>query len=156
MPDQAQKILTAPIGKLPELAGAPFGPSAWHTITQEDIRLYAEVSGDHNPIHVDPEAAKKSPFGTVVAHGYLTLSRVVPLMKEIFKITEVGSGINYGLDRLRFPAPVPANSRVRLLGEISEVREIDGGYQVHISLTWELEGSRKPAAIANQVLRFYR
>lgn len=156
MAEQAQNFLTAPMDKLPELRGATFGPSSWHTLTQEDINLYAKVSGDHNPIHVDPEAARASPFGTVVAHGYLTLSLVVPLMKEIFTITEVGSGINYGLDKLRFPAPVPVNGRIRLHGEIADVKEIAGGYQIHVNLTWDVEGNDKPACVAEQVLRYYR
>lgn len=141
---------------LAELRGVTFGPSSWQTISQEDIDLYARVSGDYNPIHVDPEVAAAGPFGRIVAHGYLTLGRIVPLMAEVFEVTDMGSGINYGLDRLRFPAPVPVNSRIRLLGEITEVQPIPGGQQVHVTVTFEVEGSSKPACVVQQVLRYYK
>ncbi|GAA1805081.1 MaoC family dehydratase [Nesterenkonia flava] len=156
MAEEAQNRLSVTIDQLPELVGKTFGPSSWQRITQEDINLYAEVSGDHNPIHVDPEAGRNSPFGTVVAHGYLTLSRVVPLMAEVFEVTEIGSGINYGLDKLRFPAPVPVDGRIRLHGTVTDVKEIAGGYQVHADLVWDVEGNDKPACAAQQVLRYYR
>lgn len=156
MAEAAENRLSVTVDQLPELKGADFGPSSWQTITQEDIQQYADVSGDHNPIHTDPQAAAKSPFGTVVAHGYLTLSRVVPLMAEVFEVTELSSGINYGLDKLRFPAPVPAGGRIRIRGTVTEVTEIPGGYQVHADLTWDVEGNDKPACAAKQVLRYYR
>lgn len=156
MAEEAKNRLSVPVDKLPETQGKSFGPSSWHTITQEDITRYADISGDQNPIHVDPEAAAKSPFGTVVAHGYLTLSLVVPLMAEVFEVTGMSSGINYGLDKLRFPAPVPAGGRIRLRGEVSEVKEIQGGYQLEANLTWDVEGVEKPACVAQQVLRYYR
>lgn len=156
MAEAAENRLSVSVDQLPELQGATFGPSSWQVITQEDIQQYADVSGDHNPIHTDPEAAAKSPFGTVVAHGYLTLSRVVPLMAEVFEVTEISSGINYGLDKLRFPAPVPAGGRIRIRGTVTEVTEIPGGHQVHADLTWDVEGNEKPACVAKQVLRYYR
>lgn len=156
MAEEPQNKIVASMDELPELTGREFGPSSWHTITQEDILGYAEVSGDHNPIHVDPEVAAQSPFGTVVAHGYLTLSLVVPLMAEVFEIQNVGSGMNYGLDKLRFPAPVPAGGRIRIRGVVTEVQEISGGYQLHVDLTWEGEGIGKPVCFAQQVLRYYR
>lgn len=156
MSSAPQNPITVSIEDLPRVEGQSFGPSAWHTLTQADISAYADISGDHNPIHVDPEAAARSPFGTVVAHGYLTLSRVVPLMAEVFEITGASSGINYGLDKLRFPAPVPADGRIRLHGTVTSVKEIPGGYQVHADLTWDVEGNDKPACFAQQVLRYYR
>lgn len=156
MADTAENRLSVSVDQLPELQGATFGPSSWQTITQEDIQQYADVSGDHNPIHTDPEAAAQSPFGTVVAHGYLTLSRMVPLMAEVFEVTEISSGINYGLDKLRFPAPVPAGGRIRIRGTVTEVAEIPGGHQVHADLTWDVDGNEKPACVAKQVLRYYR
>ena len=156
MADTAENRLSVSVDQLPELQGATFGPSSWQVITQEDIQQYADVSGDHNPIHTDPEAAAQSPFGTVVAHGYLTLSRMVPLMAEVFEVTEISSGINYGLDKLRFPAPVPAGGRIRIRGTVTEVAEIPGGHQVHADLTWDVDGNEKPACVAKQVLRYYR
>lgn len=156
MAEAVQNRLSVSVDQLPELRGSTFGPSSWQTITQGDIQRYADVSGDHNPIHTDPEAAGQSPFGTVVAHGYLTLSRVVPLMAEVFEVTDISSGINYGLDKLRFPAPVPAGGRIRLRGTVTEVKEITGGYQIHADLVWDVEGNDKPACAAQQVLRYYR
>jgi acyl dehydratase len=110
--------LRTTIDGIPELAGHTFGPSSWFQVTQDDVDAYAQVSRDHNPIHVDPAAAARSPFGRTVAHGYLTLSLVVPLMAEVFEVTDMGTGMNYGLDRLRFPAPVPVGARIRLRGEV--------------------------------------
>ena len=149
-------ILTTPIDGLPTLVGRTFGPSSWRTITQEDVAAYAAVSGDDNPIHLDPVFAAGTPFGGTIVHGYLTLSLVVPMMAEVFEVTGVGVGINYGLDRLRFPAPVPVGSRVRVVGEVLAVEEIAGGYQVAPRVTFEIEGGTKPACVADMVLRYYK
>jgi acyl dehydratase len=156
MPTDYQNALVTPVEGLPALKGRSFGPSSWQSITQEDINLYAKVSGDYNPIHIDPDAAAAGPFGTIVAHGYLTLGRIVPMMDEIFEVTGMSAGVNYGLDKLRFPAPVPVDGRIRIHGEVTDVKEIVGGYQVHTDVTWEVEGSNKPACVAHQVLRYYR
>ncbi|WP_156760065.1 MaoC family dehydratase [Microbacterium karelineae] len=144
------------IDDLPELAGRSFGPSGWHEVTQEEVDLYAKVSGDDNPIHIDAEFAAATPFGTRIAHGLLTLSLVVPLMREVFHVTGVGMGINYGMNRVRFPAPVPVGSRIRVRGEVTEVTEVTGGYQIVNAVTFEVEGSDKPACAAELVLRYYR
>lgn len=149
------KISTT-VDQLPDLAGSTFGPSSWMQITQEDVNAYADVSRDHNPIHVDPEAAARSPFGRTVVHGYLTLSLVVPLMAEVFTVTDMGTGMNYGLDRLRFPAPVPVGGRVRLRGEITETTPIENGNQIKVSVIFEVEGSTKPACVAEMILRYYK
>jgi acyl dehydratase len=156
MTSLSEGILTTPIDDLPTLVGRHFGPSSWRQITQEDVAAFAELSGDRNPIHLDPEFAKGTPFGTTIAHGYLTLSLVVPMMAEVFEVTGVGVGINYGLDRLRFPAPVPVGSRVRVVGEVLTVEEVAGGYQVAPRVTFEIEGGTKPACVADMVLRYYR
>lgn len=156
MPTEYQNVLATPIEDLPTLKGKTFGPSAWQSITQEDINLYAKVSGDYNPIHIDSEAAATGPFGTIVAHGYLTLGRIVPMMDEIFVVTGMSAGVNYGLDKLRFPAPVYVDGRIRIHGEVTDVKEITGGYQIHANVTWEVEGGDKPACVAQQVLRYYR
>lgn len=144
------------IDELPELAGRSFGPSSWHEVTQEEVDLYAKVSGDDNPIHIDADFAAATPFGTRIAHGLLTLSLVVPLMREVFQVTGVGMGINYGMNRVRFPAPVPVGSRIRVHGEVTEVTDVPGGHQLVSAVTFEVEGSAKPACAAELVLRYYR
>ncbi|HRO30720.1 MULTISPECIES: MaoC family dehydratase [Micrococcaceae] len=147
--------LRTTIDGLPELVGRTFGPSSWFRVTQDDVDAYAQVSRDHNPIHVDPEAAARSPFGRTVAHGYLTLSLVVPLMAEVFEVTDMGTGMNYGLDRLRFPAPVPVGSTIRLRGEVLGTVPLAAGQQVTVRVTFEVEGSAKPACVADLLLRYY-
>lgn len=150
------EILTTPIDDLPTLVGRTFGPSSWREITQEEVTEYARLSGDDNPVHLDPDFAAKTPFGGTIVHGYLTLGLVAPLMAEIFAVTGVGVGINYGLDRLRFPAPVPVGSRVRVVGEVLAVDSIAGGFQVSSRVTFEIEGGTKPACVADMVLRYYK
>ncbi|THG29524.1 MaoC family dehydratase [Naasia lichenicola] len=147
-----------PLDELPDLVGRSFGPSSWRTITQDEVAAYAELSGDRNPIHLDPDFAAGTAFGGTIAHGYLTLSLIVPLMAEVFQVTGVGVGINYGLDRLRFPAPVPVGSRIRALVHLVSVDPIagDSGYQVVARVTFEIDGGAKPACVADQVLRYYR
>ncbi|UUT36222.1 MaoC family dehydratase [Microbacterium elymi] len=115
-----------------------------------------KLSGDDNPIHVDADFAAATPFGTRIVHGLLTLSLVVPLMREVFTITEVGMGINYGLNRVRFPSPVPVGSRIRVTGEVSNVTEVAGGWQIEVPITFEIEGGAKPACVAELVLRYYK
>lgn len=152
----SEGILTTPVDDLPTLVGRAFGPSSWRTITQAEVQSFADLSGDHNPVHLDPEFAAGTPFGGTIVHGYLTVSLVVPMMAEVFRVTEVGVGINYGFDRLRFPAPVPVGSRVRVRGEVLAVDEIPGGFQVAPRVTWEIEDGAKPAAVADMLLRYYR
>lgn len=141
---------------LPGLEGAEFGPSSWREVTQEEVDLYAVVSGDDNPIHIDEEFAATTPFGTRIAHGLLTLSLVVPLMREVFEVSGASMGINYGMNRVRFPAPVPVGSRIRLSGRVDAVTDIGGGWQLEVPVTFEIEGGEKPACVAELVLRYYR
>ena len=148
--------LSVPIDELPGILGRPFGPSSWREITQAEVTAFADLSGDHNPVHLDPAFAAGTPFGTTIVHGYFTLSLVVPLMAEVFDVTGIGVGINYGLDRLRFPAPVPVGSRIRVHGEVLSVEEVAGGFQVAPRVTFEIEGGSKPACVADMVLRYYR
>lgn len=150
------RTISTTVDEIPDLAGRSFGPSSWHEVTQDAVNAYAEVSGDRNPIHLDPEAGAKSPFGCTVVHGYLTLGLVVPLMAEVFEVTDMGTGINYGLDRLRFPAPVPVGGKIRLRGEILNTSEVNGGHQIKVNLTFEIEGSSKPACVAEALLRYYK
>ncbi|WP_221584908.1 MaoC family dehydratase [Microbacterium sp. G2-8] len=148
--------LSASIEELPALVGRTFGPSSWREITQDEVTAFADLTGDRNPIHLDAELAEATPFGGTIVHGYLTLGLVVPLMAEVFRVTEVGVGINYGLDRLRFPAPVRVGSRVRVIGEMLAVDEIPGGYQTTSRVTFEIEGGSKPACVADILLRYLR
>jgi len=147
--------LSIALDDIPHYEGRSFGPSSWQPLTQSDVSAYAEVSGDHNPIHLDPVAAAASPFGQTVAHGYLTLSRVVPLMAEVFSVTGFTTGVNYGLNHLRFPAPVLVGKSIRLSGTLKEVQEIGGGYQLVVGVVFEVEDSPKPACVAELVLRYY-
>ena len=132
-------------------AGQELGPSRWLEITQERIDAFADATDDHQFIHVDPERAARGPFGTTVAHGYLTLSLLVPLWTDVYR--HDGTGINYGLNRVRFPAPVPSGSRIRARFRVESLEEIPGGAQATIAATVEREGSDKPVCVADLVLR---
>lgn len=146
---------TVALADLPSLVGTTFGPSSWRTITQEQVDRFADLTGDHNPIHLDPAYAAGTPFGGTIVHGYLTLALVVPLMAEVVEVTGVGTGVNYGLDRLRFPAPVRVGSRIRVTSTLSAVTEVAGGYQAVFENTFEAEGQAKPAAVAVMIVRYY-
>jgi acyl dehydratase len=154
-PERTPKITTT-ISGLHDFVGSEFGPSSWRTVTQDEVNRFADLTGDHNPIHVDPEAAARSPFGTTIAHGYLTMSLVAPLLAEIFKVTDVGTGINYGLDKLRFPAPVPVGSRIRINATLAEATEVPNGVQAKLDVLFEVEGQSKPACAMTMILRFYK
>jgi len=140
---------------LKELAGKQVGPSEWREVTQADIDAFADLSGDHQWIHVDVERAKKeSPFGTTVAHGNLTLSLIDGMRLELLKSSGFRLGVNYGWNKVRFPAPVPAGSKVRATAEVVEVEEAGGGWwQIVTRFTVEVEGSEKPACVADSVGR---
>lgn len=148
--------LTTTVDGLTDTVGTPFGPSQWRQISQAEVQGFADLTGDLNPIHIDPAVAAASPFGGTIVHGYFTLSLVVPLMAEIFSVTDVVTGVNYGLDRLRFPAPVPVGARIRLRGEVTQAAAIQGGTQITVTATFEVEGSEKPACVAEIVLRYYK
>ena len=142
-------------GDLLALAGADLGTTGWTTITQDRIGLFADATGDHQWIHVDVErAASESPFGGPIAHGYLTLSLVNLFLPELITVEEFSAGINVGLDKVRFPAPVPSGARVRARGEVLTADEAKGGVQVVVRVTIEVEGSDKPACVADTVSRF--
>ena len=134
--------------------GDTYGPSSWIDVPQEKIDAFAEATGDHQWIHVDPARAQEGPFGTTIAHGYLTLSLLPVASYEV--IPRAGRmGINYGLNRVRFPAPVPVGSRLRASFAVVAVDEFDGGTQVTMSATVEREGSDKPVCVAEIVFRHY-
>ncbi|MGA7270914.1 MAG: MaoC family dehydratase, partial [Acidimicrobiia bacterium] len=115
----------------------------------------ADATRDHQWIHVDPERAAEGPFGSTIAHGYLTLGLVIPLWSELLRVENVAMAVNYGLNRLRFPAPVPVGSRIRLEGSLASAREVEGGVEVVADLTMLVEGLDKPALVAEAVYRFY-
>ena len=136
------------------LVGQKLGESEWLVVTQDDVNQFAQATHDEQWIHVDIERAKAGPFGTTIAHGFLTLSLLVPLAKDVVKVTKVGMGVNYGLNKVRFPAPVPVGSRVRLTVVLNEATELPGGgVQVVYGCTVEREGGDKPVLVAEWVTR---
>jgi len=140
---------------LKALRGETVGPSAWREVTQADIDAFADLTGDHQWIHTDVERAKEeSPFGTTVAHGNLTLSLIDGMRLELMKSTGFKLGVNYGWNKVRFPAPVPAGSKVRTTAEVVELEEVGGGwFQIVTRFIVEVEGSEKPACVADSVGR---
>jgi acyl dehydratase len=152
----APKQTTATIAELPGLKGTELGTSDWFEVTQERVNTFADATDDHQWIHVDLQAARSGPFGGTIAHGYLTLSLLVPLLSELLSVQGIRMGINYGLNRVRFLAPVPVGSRIRLAGRLGSVEEVSGGaMQVLVDCTVELEGNDKPACVAQAIYRFY-
>jgi acyl dehydratase len=147
---------TTTIAELPSLKGQELGTSDWLEVTQERVNTFAEATGDHQWIHVDVERAKaESPFGGPIAHGYLTLSLVVPMYSQVLQVSDATMGVNYGLNKVRFPAPVPVGSRIRLTATLDDVTEIAGGLQLLIGAVIEREGGGKPVCIAQLVFRTY-
>ena len=143
------------IAGLKERVGQHLGHSDWHEVTQEQVNLFADATGDHQWIHVDVERAKAGPFGGPIAHGYLTLSLTPTLISEAFEVSGVAMGINYGLNKLRFPSPVPVGSRVRAGVELGSVEDVSGGAQVQLNVTYEIEGGSKPVCVAEVLFRYY-
>ena len=135
--------------------GRHLGRSDWITIDQDRIDLFAEATGDHQWIHVDPQAAAKGPFGATIAHGYLTLALTSLFLPEVMRVEGISMGINYGANRVRFPHPLTAGSRVRGSAAVTEATELPGGgVQAVITITVEIEGAEKPACVVESVSRF--
>lgn len=135
--------------------GLKIGPSGWLEITQERVNTFADATGDHQWIHIDPERAKTGPFGGTIAHGYLTLSLAAKFMDEILTINGMSMGINYGTDRVRFLSPVLVGKRVRGHGEFLEIKEAGGGFQSVLRVTIEIEGEEKPACVVDTISRYF-
>ena len=135
--------------------GTHLGWSDWTTITQEQVNLFADATGDHQWIHVDPERAKSGPFGGPIAHGYLTLSLAPSLIPEVVQVHGFSMGVNYGCEKVRFPSPVPVGSKLRAGAELVGVDDVAGGVQVSMKLTFEVEGASKPSCVAEVVYRYY-
>ena len=144
------------IAGLKELVGTHLGTSDWLEITQERVNTFADATGDHQWIHVDPERAKDGPFGGTIAHGYLTLSLGPVLFPSIATVSGIKMGVNYGAGKVRFLSPVKVGSNLRLSAELTALEELPGnGAQVYMTFTFEIEGSEKPAAVAEIIFRYY-
>ena len=138
------------------LAGHDLGRTGWRGITQDRVDTFADAADDHQWIHVDPERAAGGPFGTTIAHGYLTLSLIIPMFGELLAVDGVRLSVNYGLDKVRFPSPVRVGDRIRLAGRVVSADEVPGdGVQLVLDFTVEIDGSDKPACVARAVYRHY-
>jgi acyl dehydratase len=135
--------------------GEELGTSDWHEVIQSDIDKFADVTGDHQWIHVDPERARDTPFGGTIAHGYYVLSLAPYLGEQIFALEGFAFAVNYGLNRVRFPAPLPVGSRVRMHAKLEQVEDVQGGAQMTMELTFEREDGDKPVCVAETLARVY-
>jgi acyl dehydratase len=146
---------TTSLAELPALKGQELGTSDWVEVTQDRVDTFADATDDHQWIHVDPErATRESPFGGPIGHGYLTLSLLIPLWSEVLTVTDTAMAVNYGLNKVRFPAPVPVGSKLRLTATLTDVEEVKGGLQLTVAAVIEREGGDKPVCIAEPVFRF--
>lgn len=135
--------------------GQRLGESAWIQITQEQVNQFANATGDHQWLHVDPERAAQGPYGACIAHGYLTLALVNQFLPELVTVEGMKWGVNYGCDKVRFPAPVRVGARVRGVGELVRAETLQGGVQSVVRMTVEIEGGDKPACVAETISRYY-
>jgi len=135
-------------------SAADLGTTGWVTITQDQIQKFADATLDNQWIHVDVERAKTGPFGAPIAHGFLTLSLSAYFLGQLVRVSNISMGINYGLDKVRFPSPVPVGSKVRAKGELVEAKEVPGGVQSTVRLTIERDGGDKPAAVVDMISRY--
>jgi len=154
--DGDSRMSTTTIAELPAFKGQELGTSEWFDITQERVNTFADATDDHQWIHVDVERAKReSPFGGPVAHGFLTLSLLIPMWSQVLTVTDATMEVNYGLNKVRFPSPVPVGGRIRLTAALTDVTEVKGGLQVTVSAVIQLEGGDKPACVAEPIFRYY-
>jgi acyl dehydratase len=153
MGSSATSGLTTDLAGLPALVGTRLGPTEWTEITQAQVDRFADLTNDHNFIHVDPERARQSPFGGTIAHGFFTLSLVAPVT-QLIEVTDAKASINYGMDKVRFPAPLPVGKRWRAVAEIIEVTDVNGGVQAKVSASIEVEDSERPAVAAELLVRY--
>jgi acyl dehydratase len=141
--------------ELRDAEGQELGTSDWHEVTQADIDTFADVTGDHQWIHVDPERAKDTPFGGTIAHGYYSISLIPRLAEQVVKYEGFAFGLNYGLDRVRFPTYMPVGGKIRATFKLTEVTDIPGGAQTKVEVTLEREGADKPVCVAQTLARVY-
>jgi acyl dehydratase len=150
--------LTIIVNSLDELkarAGEHLGHSEWLEVAQDRIDTFAAATDDHQWIHTDPERARSGPFGTTIAHGYLTLSLLIPLWSELVEIRGARTSISYGLNKVRFPAPVPVGAKIRLAATLAAVNDVPGGVEAIVDAVLECEGAAKPACVAQAIYRYY-
>jgi acyl dehydratase len=147
--------LVTELAGLPALVGKHAGYTEWQEMTQERVNQFADATDDHQWIHVDVERAKESPFGGTIAHGFLTLSLVAPISQQLIQVTDATAGLNYGLDRVRFPSPLPVGAEWRGGLELVEVSEVPGGMQMKARVTIEVKGADKPSLVADALVRVY-
>ena len=147
--------VTVKLDEVGTLVGKDLGPTGWMEVSQDRINTFADATGDHQWIHIDQERAKSGPFGRTIAHGYLTLSLIISMWGELLAVEGVSAGVNYGLNKVRFPAPVPSGSRIRLAGKLAAVDRVPGGVQLTADLVIEVENGAKPACVAQTVFRLY-
>ena len=153
---QTQPQTVVAFDEVKDLVGKNLGHSAWREITQEQVNTFADATDDHQWIHVDPERAAEGPFGAPIAHGFLTLSLLIPMWSELFDVTGVKTKVNYGLDKVRFTSPVKVGSRIRMTVTITDVQEVKGnGLHLVADGTIEIEGEERPAVVATFLNRFY-
>lgn len=145
----------AGIPALKQLVGEELGVTDWREISQAKVDAFADLTDDHQWIHVDVARARESPFGGTIAHGFLTVALAPSFLDELFTVTDVSFGLNYGLDRVRFPSPLPVGSRVRMRAALTEIDDIPGGIQTKMIFTFEIEGGDKPVCVAESLGRFY-
>ena len=149
----SKKVFETP-GALLDAVGEILGPTEWLLVTQDRINLFAEATDDHQWIHTDPERAKDGPYGTTIAHGYLTLSLSNLFLPQMLEVLAISAGVNVGCDRIRFVSPVPVGARIRGTGEVVAVEEKKGGVQVVTRIVIEIEGQERPAASIDSISRF--
>jgi acyl dehydratase len=148
---------TTTLAELPSYKGQVIGTSEWFEVTQERVNTFADATDDHQWIHVDPErAVAESPFGGPIGHGFLTLSLFVPMWSQVLTVTDMRMGVNYGLNKVRFPAPVPVGSKIRMAATLVDVEEVkDGALQLLVSGVIEREGADKPVCVLEALMRLY-
>lgn len=144
----------ANVQELKAAVGESFGPTAWREITQKRVDTFADATDDHQWIHVDPERAKEGPFGGTIAHGFLTLSLLPSFLPELLSVGEISMMVNFGLNKVRFPKPVPVGSRVRATGELIDVKNSPAGHLATLKVSIEVEGERRPVCVAESLLLF--
>jgi acyl dehydratase len=150
------EVRTIDVNDLKGLVGQELGVSPWYLVTQDEINLFADATHDHQWIHVDPERARReSPFGGPIAHGYYTLSLAPYLISQTFVVTGIRMGVNYGIDRLRFPSPLKIGQSVRARVKLENVDDVAGGVQALLQVTWESDGGIKPVCAADVLYRYY-
>ncbi|GAA1844286.1 MaoC family dehydratase [Pseudonocardia ailaonensis] len=152
--DVAGPLTVRGLDEIRAAEGAELGPTPWILVDQPMIDAFADVTGDHQWIHVDPERARDSPFGGTIAHGYLTLALCNQILPQLFAVEGVEMGINYGADRVRFPAPLPAGTRIRGCGRVDACTDVPGGVQTRITVTAEIEGGSRPACVVETLSRW--